>query len=382
MLRDGACAPKSKPGKSCVVEAIHLRNFRNLSEVLIDLGEGLNVLEGRNGQGKTNVLEALVLLAGLRSFRGGRFQHMQGPEQDGFRLEARIRAGDETHIIQQVWSKGGRRIMVDDRLLRKSSTLLDLFPLVFFGPDDLEISKGSPGSRRRFLDEALVLCAPEKIGLVRVFQEVLRQRNKALKEMRDGGDPRVLRVYTQAFIQAACALEEERSAFLSSFEAQFQEVFTEITDGNQEVAISFRSPTGNFTEDDAEELDERDRIVGVTLKGPHRADLMISLNGHDVLGWASQGQHRLVVIALKIALLRRIETLRSYQPVLLLDDVSSELDSAYSQLLSSHLLDRGSQVLATTTDARAVGFERQNITHFQVKQGEVKQREDRGGLDR
>ena len=137
----------------------------------------------------------------------------------------------------------------------------------------------------------------------------------------------------------------------------------------------------NLTEEDGEEIDARDQIVGTTQRGPHRADLKISLNGKDVLGRASQGQHRLVVIALKIALLRRIESQRAYKPVLLLDDVSSELDSGYSQLLSTHLLGRGSQVFATTTDARAVGFERENITHFQVKEGEVKLREDRGDLE-
>ena len=263
MLRDESCAPESEIGNSCVVEAINLRNFRNLSEVYVELGPGVNVLEGRNGQGKTNLLEAVVLLAGLRSFRGGRFQTMVMSGHDSFQLQARLRAGDTTHIIEQSWSRKGRRITVDDQLLRKSSELLKLFPVVFFGPDDLEISKGSPGNRRHFIDEALILCDPEKIKCLRVFQEVLRQRNKALKETRERNlDRGVLRVYTQAFAKAARELEKERSAFLDVFADQFSETLSEITDGALTASIGFRTQIGEIRDEVLEELDEKDLILG------------------------------------------------------------------------------------------------------------------------
>lgn len=380
MLRDETCKQKSKKGKSCVLEAIHLKNFRNLSDVYVEFGPGVNVLEGRNGQGKTNLLEAVVLLGGLRSFRGGRFQTMVCSEKESFQLEARLRSGDEVHIIQQNWSKKGRRISVDDQLLRKSSELLNIFPVVFFGPDDLEISKGSPGNRRHFLDEALILCDPEKIRCLRDFQEVLKQRNKALKETREGRlDRGVLRVYTQAFAKAAQELERERAAFLDIFSVEFTETFSEITDGGMNATIGFRTQLGEIQDHGLEELDDRDLIMGTTQKGPHRADLKICLNQNDVLGRASQGQHRLIVIALKIALLRKIETQRDCQPLLLLDDVSSELDSGYSQLLSSHLLRRGSQVFATTTDAKIVGLDGAEINYFGVGNGEIEKRKKAEG---
>ena len=375
MLHDEVCVSKSDSANRCIIEAVHLKNFRNLEEVYVEMGSGVNVLEGRNGQGKTNILEAIVLLAGLKSFRGGRFQTMVMSGHDGFQLEARIRSKEEVHIIQQSWSRKGRRISVNDQLIRKSSALLKIFPVVFFGPDDLEISKGSPGARRHFLDEAIVLCDPEKIHILRVFQEVLKQRNKALKETRERNlDKGVLRVYTKAFVKAACELERARAEFLNEFSEQFCETFSDITDRSLSASIRFRTQIGELNEEGIEDLDERDLILGTTQKGPHRADLKICLDEKDVLGWASQGQHRLIVIALKIALLRRIENLRERQPLLLLDDVSSELDSGYSKLLSEHLLGRGSQVFATTTDAHAVGFDGAEINHFSVKSGLIEKR--------
>ena len=380
MSRSEARQPSTASYDPCVFRAVRLVGFRNLSSDLIELSDGLNVFEGQNGQGKTNFLEAISLLAGLRSFRGANFRQMVHPDRDNFLIEARVRGADgEEHVVQQEWTTRGKKVRLDDRPVRRSSALLALFPTILFGPEDLDIAKGAPGVRRAFMNEGMIQCTPEDHDVLQTYQQIIKSRNKALKNVQyEGLDSSVLRVFTEQWIEQARKLSASRQRFLERFRPVFQEVVSELTQekhsGDLHLRASSLHPEIETIEDPRglqEELDRRDLVRGNTTTGPHRDELVIELDGHDIQGWASQGQNRLIVITLKIALLRLVADLRKCQPVLMLDDVSSELDAQRSQWLSDHLRLQGGQVLATTTDAKAVGLSSGAISQYRVWSGGI-----------
>tara|TARA_B100000029_G_scaffold492826_2_gene554636 strand:+ start:2182 stop:3354 length:1173 start_codon:yes stop_codon:yes gene_type:complete len=365
----------------CRVHAIRVERFRNLGDLFLEPAEGLNVLEGLNGQGKTNFLECLVLLSGLRSFRGARFNQMVASGAEDFLIEGRFTGSDgQEHVVQQYWKGRGKKIRLDDKPIRKQSDILKLFPIVFFGPDDLEISKGSPSHRRTFMDEGMVLLAPPQMDQLRTFQETLRQRNKVLKDVREGvGDTRLLKVYTRSLLASSELVQAARKSFIESFRGVYARTIDEMTEGTHTGDVELvSSDIGEGTDSSDRESDafvdaiiKRDLARGTTAHGPHRSDLRLFLDGHDIQGWASQGQNRLVVIGLKIALLRMVSDERSCEPILLLDDVSSELDAYRSRMLSTHLCGQGGQVFATTTDANPVGFNGPEILKLKVDSGRI-----------
>jgi DNA replication and repair protein RecF len=360
-----------------------MQGFRNLIDVVVQPESGLNVFEGQNGQGKTNFLEAVVLLTGQRSFRGARLKDMLQKGADLYRIEARLTGSDgEEHVVVQESSGRGRKIRLDDRHVRKASSLLELFPVVFFGPDDLEIAKGSPSNRRRFLDEGVVLCDPLNSDTLRTYQEVLKNRNRLLKDAYEPEfDERLLRVYTEQLIEYAALLEESYIRFLDVFAPEFSSTLEAMTDGKHQGRMELQKAPlfARCANQDAASMDARDKAAGTTVSGPHRVDLNIFLDGNPIQAWASQGQNRLIVIALKVALLRLVSNLRTCEPVLLLDDVSSELDQSLSDLLSGYLGRQGGQVLATTTSAEAVGFSGDDVARFVVHEGRIVRVHDGNG---
>ena len=375
MASEGSADARHQAERRCYVHAVRMQGFRNLADVVVQPANGLNVFEGQNGQGKTNFLEAIVLLTGQRSFRGARLKDMLQKGAERYRIEARLTGSDgEEHIVVQESTGRGRKIRLNDRPARKASQLLELFPVVFFGPDDLEIAKGSPSNRRRFLDEGVVLCHPESSEILRTYQEVLKNRNRLLKDAYEPNfDDRLLRVYTEQLIESAHSVEAAYKSFLEVFGLEFSKSLASMTDGKHEGHVEL-NPSPIFSRcarEDAASLDARDKAAGSTVAGPHRLDLNIHLDGHPIQAWASQGQNRLIVIALKISLLRLVAELRRCEPVLLLDDVSSELDQGLSDLLTDYLGRQGGQVLATTTSAEAVGFSGDDVSRFVVNEGRI-----------
>jgi DNA replication and repair protein RecF len=271
-----------------------MQGFRNLTDTLVQPENGLNVFEGQNGQGKTNFLEAVVLLTGQRSFRGARLKDMLQEGSERYLIEARIKGSDgEEHVVTQESTGRGRKIRLDERPVRKASSLLELFPVVFFGPDDLEIAKGSPSKRRHFLDEGVVLCHPNRAEALRTYQEVLKNRNKLLKEAYEPNfDAKVLRVYTDQLIDASNSVGEAYNDFLRVFGPEFSSTLSQMTDGKHKGHVEIQeSPIFlRCAHETAEAMDARDMAAGTTVAGPHRIDLSIFLDEHSIQSWASQGQ--------------------------------------------------------------------------------------------
>lgn len=346
------------------VERLYAEDFRNLERVDLELHDRFNIFEGRNGQGKTNLLEAIYLLASFKSFRKPKNVELVrfGAEAATLRAEV-VRRGLTRTIGLEVRPKG-RRGFLDGKVVTRLSSFFGHLSVVLFGPDDLALTKQGPNLRRDFLDRAVFNVWPSFLDEARAYSQALKSRNALLRERRGRSvDPTVMASFDAELCRRGARVLWRRLTFIQSFRTLFVQVLSDMTKGGLSGGIRYKSRVLLREEDDEATLEgafmaaldksrETDRRRGFTGPGPHSDDLDLSLDSRDVRTFASQGQHRAFVLALKIAEMMRIEDALGVCPVLLLDDVSSELDEARNRDLM-HFLDRaGGQVFITTTDRR------------------------------
>jgi DNA replication and repair protein RecF len=336
-------------------------SFRNLKSVALDLHPRFNILEGQNGQGKTNVLEAIYLMGTLRSFRETRTKGLIQWDADSAIVRGRVnRRGVERELGVEL-SGRGRRAMKDGKIVSRLSDYFGHLHLVVFGPDDLALSKGGPGGRRRFLDRAIFQVVPAYFDEMRAYQLALKHRNELIRKTASPVDPVLLESFDEELVRRGARVLYRRLTFLEQFDPVVQTVFGELTGGEHQLGLRYDGRVTSASDETsicdafreqlgaAMAVDQRRRY---TTRGPHTDDLVVTLDGHVARSHASQGQHRVLALALKIAELRLAEASLGAPPILLLDDVSSELDQTRNaQLMAS--LDAGEgQVFITTTDRR------------------------------
>ena len=366
--------------------SIACESFRNLAPLRLEPHPGFNIIEGKNGQGKTNLLEVIYVMATLRSFRETRLRNLIGWDQDGAWIRSEVqRDGVDRNLAVELRSDG-RRASLDGNKVRRLSDYFGHFHVVFFGPDDLSLTKGGPAGRRRFIDRAIFNVEPVYLQEVNDYLKALRHRNDLL---RSGADRDVLASFDQAVISRGARILWRRSTFLQSFRPLFEEVFGQITDGQHKVSTSYQglvSVDEPVSESDFEGLLaarlesslKRDQRRGHTGDGPHMDDLVFHLDEHPARQHASQGQHRAFALSLKIAEMQYAKEALGSDPVLLLDDVSSELDRERNALLMRYLDQSGGQVFITTTDRSWIQITARSKV-FQVDQGQVNEEDDDGG---
>ena len=356
--------------------AVELASFRNVEAALVEPHARFNVLAGDNGQGKTNFLEAVYLLGTLRSFRAGKLEELVRFGSPSARASARVaRAELERRYDVEVWAEPPRKqARVDGKLVRAAADYFGGFNVVLFVPDDLRLPRGSPSARRRFLDRAVWNVEPAYLKDAQAYERILKSRNALLRE----GAPRahteeLLAVYDQQLAAAAAAITLRRRRYLDDLAGRFAAAFERITRSGLPVEARYQSavePAPGPAEEgvaprpppSAEEVEQatlaalrasrpRDRALGYTTAGPHADDVAFFLAGRPARLYASQGQLRAIVLALKVAEIGHLGAVLGEPPVLLLDDVSSELDPARNRFLFEFLAEVGGQVFITTTDA-------------------------------
>jgi DNA replication and repair protein RecF len=251
---------------------------------------------------------------------------------------------------------------VDNKRARSIQDTFGHLQTVFFGPEDIAISKGSASYRRTFIDRSVFQTQPSFYETIRSFESALKNRNALLKEMQQGrSDQGMLEVFDQQLIEQGSTYIYHRLQFLKRFKNGFKEIHDHLCRGQHSVDIEYESTLG-VTEDFAlgdiatafasklESDRGRDRARGFTSSGPHVDDILLSVDQHPARIHASQGQHRTLVLALKIGEISHLHQELGYRPILLLDDVSSELDRSRNQQLMEFLLEKSGQVFITTTD--------------------------------
>jgi DNA replication and repair protein RecF len=346
--------------------ALHVQDFRNLPQVRLTPSAHATIAVGQNGQGKTNLLEALYFLATLKPLRAGRLSELVRWGTQSARVTGRfLLKGAEREISVEVGG-GTRQAFVDGK---KAPSLEDYFggvSVVAFTPDDLEVIKGGPDARRGFLDRAVFNRFPAFLRESREYARALKNRNRLL---RDGPavDAAYLEAYDETLAKAGARIYARRRALMAELAPRAQATFASIGRTVDPVTYGYHPAHlgGDFaTADEAtlaaglrEALTERlrrDLDRGFTSVGPHADDVAVTLGGRSARAYASQGQQRALVLGWKIAEIENLEAAMGFLPLLLLDDVSSELDPERNAYLMGYLARSGAQVFLTTTDGSLV----------------------------
>jgi DNA replication and repair protein RecF len=371
------------------VTSLTLENFRNYAELRLEPGPGLNILVGRNAQGKSNVLEAVYVLATSKSARAGkdteliRFDNPQARASAEIIRERNIDI-DLDLMISQTEKKAAR---INGVRHTKLVEVIGQFNAVLFDSGDLEIVHGEPSVRRRFLDLEIAQTSPRYVQALGSYKKALEQRNRLLRDLRDGragSDARaVLPAWTEQLVQHGARLVERRRMFLERLSELAAEMHTTLSDGRDTLHIGYQPSfdLGGATEFEAVHARFTEALAAIrheelargnTLRGPQRDDVVFLVNGQDCRLYGSQGQQRSVALALKLAERQLIEELAGEPPVLLLDDVLSDLDDTRRRHLFDLTARAGSQTFLSCTNLRA--FSKgilESATVFSVTSGEV-----------
>ncbi|MBM4381583.1 MAG: DNA replication/repair protein RecF [Deltaproteobacteria bacterium] len=345
-----------------------VKDFRNLSEVEVEPSVHATIAVGQNGQGKTNLLEALYYLCTLKPLRAGRLQELVRFGAGQATVTGRFLLRGAERVISVQVQDGARSVFVDGK---KAASLEEYFggvAVVAFTPDDLHVVKGGPDGRRAFLDRAVFNRFPAYLKEGRAYARALKNRNKLLK---DQAEPAYLAAYDEALAQAGARVWTRRRALMEELSGRAAAAFERI--GRTADPATFRyvphglklPPECPFGAADEGALSAhllqrlgarlpRDGERGYTSVGPHADDVALELGGRSARDYASQGQQRAFVLAWKVAEIENLSAALGHLPLLLLDDVSSELDPERNAYLMAYLSHSGAQVVLTTTDGSLV----------------------------
>lgn len=327
---------------------MHLRHlwvtdFRSYGSVDLELPDGFTAVLGPNGQGKSNLLEAAGYLLTLRSFRGAGADALVRVGEERAVVRGEVVTDGREHLIEAEISRAGRsRALLDRQRLGRQRDLLAVARTTVFAPDDLELVKGGPALRRAFLDDLLVVLHPRHDEVRSDWERSLRQRNALLKQIHGRPDASALMtldVWDQKASAAGDELARLRSGLTDRIAGTVRTAYREVAGEDLDVGLRYESPwrgdafdPRSLSEALASSREEELRR-GVTLVGPHRDELVLELRGMPARTHASQGEQRSLALALRLASHRSVTEAYGSPPVLLLDDVFSELDGARSSAL-------------------------------------------------
>ena len=331
---------------------LRLHNHRNYAQLDLAPGPGVNVFIGANGQGKTNLLEAVAMLALSSSPRARRESELVGPVGPASRIAAEVETGGlkrELAITLSIEGERAKRTIEVDGTRRRAFDLPGNFRVVLFWPDDLGLVKGGPELRRRFLNQMLVQVEPGYARAIAGLRRVLEQRNSLLKRIASGeGGEDMLDAWNQELVQVGAEIARARSRAVAEMAPEAARCHAEIG-GGERLQIDYEGPPENLAEAVNNSLAE-DLRRGTTSVGPHRDDIRVQLDGQDARAFASQGQQRTAVVSLKLSEAALIHGRAGERPVLLLDDVLSELDGERRAALLGEVAG-GGQVIVTSVEA-------------------------------
>ncbi len=337
------------------------RNFRNLSGQVFAFGEATNAILGPNGAGKTSLLEAMVVLGNLRSFRTSTQRRVVRHDENSFRLVGTVSTGGRTHRLEQVVEMGPpvTRTLRVDGVAADVERYLQLFPVFAITAQDRELVAGGPEGRRSMLDRFVFLLKPAHLDQLRLYRRLLRQRNAALVGQSSDAE---IEAWEAPLAAAAAAVIEAREKGTALLAERFAEEWKELSRGAlKKITIEYRSEAWSRPSEEAKKVEDlyrqrynetrtRDRQMGFTVDGPHRHDLSLKTDGRSVRYVLSSGQTKRVAAALRLATLAQVEKERNEHFPVIVDDVDAELDGAALTLLVQRLGNERQLFLSSTSE--------------------------------
>lgn len=350
------------------ITSAHLRSFRNHSETTFEFGARVNVLLGENGQGKTNALEALSFLCLTKSFYAGSDATVMRQQESFFEVRGVMQSDEGKEFRVRVAYDDARKeksFSINGAEVEKFSSVIGMFPVVVLSPENSAITFGSPADRRKFADLVISQSSKAYVEDSVEYRRILRQRNAVLAEAA-GRDPgAAIEPWNEMLTAVGARIILKRSRFLTEFAPYIGRTYQEIVGAQETPQIEYvpsvslsEAPTiGEITEGLEQRLKRKrsDEVrFRTTLAGPHRDEIRFSLNGMSLKQFASQGQHKTFLVALKVAEFFYLKERCSETPVFLLDDVFSELDERRSRSLLAVAESLG-QIFITTTSEKVFG---------------------------
>ena len=356
-----------------IIESIELKNYRNYDKLHMDFSHGTNILYGDNAQGKTNILEAIYVCATTKSHRGSKDKEIIQFDRDESHIKLNVRKRDVPYRIDMHLKKNrAKGVAVNGVPIKKAGELFGIVHFVFFSPEDLNLIKNGPAERRRFID--LELCQLNKLYVHSLVQynKIVTQRNKLLKDIMFRPDyEETLDIWDMQLVQYGREVIRCREAFVGQLNDLIGGIHRQLSGEKESLHISYEpNVTVDMFEDTLRKSRPSDLKQRTTLTGPHRDDLSFIINDIDIRRFGSQGQQRTAALSLKLAEIELVKKIVNDYPILLLDDVLSELDgSRQNHLLSgiNHI-----QTMITCTGLEDFVNNRFRIDKiFKVVSGEV-----------
>ena len=352
-----------------LITELELQNFRNYEKQKIEFNNNINIFYGDNAQGKTNIIESIFISAFGKSFRTSKEKELIKYNEDFLNINLKYKnSSREGYIKVQIADK--KNVIVNGIKIKKLSELLGNLNIVIFTPDDINILKGGPQNRRRFLDIMISQLRPNYMHILNLYIKTMEQRNNYLRQIKEEHkDENLLEIWDEKLAEYAIKIYEYRKEFIEKIIKKLDIIHKNITNGEEQIELEY------VTECDSKEkylklLKERrklDIIKGFTTKGVHRDDFMIYINKKDIKIFGSQGQNRTAMLSLKLAELQVIYDEIGEYPILLLDDFMSELDKTRRKNFLKNI--EGTQVIITGTEK--LDIENLEYLEYNVSNGKV-----------
>lgn len=341
------------------IAKIKLINFRNYKKLDLKFKNNLNIIIGKNAQGKTNILESIYILGLTKSYKMQQEQNLIRFGEEKYIIKGAIKQGRNFKDLKVENDRKNKKVFVNDNEIRKISNYIGNFNVILSSPEDIEIIKGSPNERRNLLNLEISQISETYLKNINEYNKLLKTRNDYLKKISNNvlADYRYLEVLTKNMISREKIIYYERKKFIDKVNEKITEIFNNITDMKGLKIIYEKSINYDMSEEEIYNfyLNNKDKEIyqGMTLYGPHRDDLKFFLGEEDIKLFGSQGQQKLAMIAFKLSEIYIFKELTSYNPVILFDDIFSELDVYKKNKLIKYIPD-DMQVIITSNDTRGI----------------------------
>lgn len=361
------------------IQNLNLKNFRNYNKLDISFNDKLNIIIGNNAQGKTNILEAIYYLSITKPISINNDKSIIMRDKEGTSISTVVVDKDSSNKLTVNVTSNGKKLLINSNEIKKHSDFIGKLKVILFTPDSLGIIKEGPGNRRRFLNIEISQLYVRYINILNEFNVILKQRNEYLKIIREGNyNKEYMNILNEKFISLSIDIYKYRKKFIDLLNRYIGSIFKDISSYE---GLSLRyitnidlSDMNNIEKVLMEKIDavfNREVVYGSTLIGPHRDDFSFILEDNDLLLYGSQGQLKMAVLALKLAEIEVFKDICGENPVILLDDLFSELDINKRNKVINYL-NKDMQTIITTTDLSNVDEEYINNSYiFEIENGAV-----------
>lgn len=365
---------------------INLLNFRNCSNINVNLGEKMNIFIGNNAQGKTNILEAITMLALTKSHRVGVNPNIIMFNKKKAQIKGVVKKNKIISKLEVNITEDGKNLKINQTDIKKVADYISNLNVIVFTPDDLEIVKGSPNIRRNLLNIQLSQISKNYLNTYNEYNKLLKTRNEYLKILFSNSiaDKNYLDILTDKLIDKAIIIYQKRKEYLDLVNMQIDIFYKEIAEvsglkvvylPNIEIDVYETESIREILKKKFSRSYNKELNYGMTLYGPHRDDFYFELNGNDLKFFGSQGQQKLAILAYKLAEIPIFKDICETEPLLLLDDIFSELDIKKRNKLLKFIGESNVQTVITTTDLKNISKKYLNDAYiYEVKNGNVERK--------